>query len=147
MALLPVGVNRIPNRKNFLSSVAAGSAAVLAPGAAVPAAAAGSAGAPPGIIARPSDEGRIAAAEVAQAAVVMDDPTLTVTDPGSDFMVDVLKSLDLDYVALNPGGSIRGLHESIIHYGGNVKPELISVMHEEIGVAMATATRAPRANR
>ena len=57
--------------------------------------------------------------------------------PGSDFMVDVLKQLDLEYVAVNPGSSFEGLHESIINYGGNQKPTLLTVLHEEAGAAMA----------
>jgi len=56
---------------------------------------------------------------------------------GSDFMVDVLKALGFEYVAANPGSSFRGLHESIINYGGNKNPELITCMHEESAVAMA----------
>ncbi|GIT15093.1 MAG: hypothetical protein CM1200mP36_08490 [Gammaproteobacteria bacterium] len=56
---------------------------------------------------------------------------------GSDFMVDVLKSLDFDYVCANPGSSFRGLHESLINYGGNESPELITCCHEESSVAMA----------
>src|SRR3954470_5960672 len=54
---------------------------------------------------------------------------------GSDFMLDVLKSLNFEYVALNPGSSFRGLHESIINYGGNHAPEMITCMHEESAVA------------
>ena len=57
--------------------------------------------------------------------------------PGADFMVDVLKALDFEYVAANPGSSFRGLHESIINYGGNQKPELLTCCHEESSVAMA----------
>jgi hypothetical protein len=76
-----------------------------------------------------------------------DSAPITVSDPGSDFMVDVIKTLDLEYVALNPGGSSRGLHESIIHYGGNSKPSLIAVNHEEIAVAIAMVMRAPPASR
>src|SRR5450755_3512528 len=38
---------------------------------------------------------------------------------GSDFMVDVIKSLGIEYCAANPGTSFRGLHESLINYGGN----------------------------
>lgn len=57
--------------------------------------------------------------------------------PGSDFMVDVLKTLDLEYCAINPGSSFEGLHESIINYGNNSKPELLTVLHEEAGAAMA----------
>ena len=56
---------------------------------------------------------------------------------GADFMVDVLKALDLEYVAANPGSSFRGLHEAIINYGGNTKPELLTCCHEESSVAMA----------
>src|SRR5436190_15793540 len=56
---------------------------------------------------------------------------------GSDFMLDVLKSLGFEYVAANPGSSFRGLHESIINYGGNHAPEMITCMHEESAVAMA----------
>lgn len=55
---------------------------------------------------------------------------------GSDYMVDVLKSLDIEYAAINSSSSVRGLQESIVNYGGN-KPELLTVLHEEIGVAMA----------
>ena len=56
---------------------------------------------------------------------------------GSDFMVDVIKSLDFDYICANPGSSFRGLHESFINYGGNDAPELITCCHEESSVAMA----------
>src|SRR5258708_24135636 len=34
---------------------------------------------------------------------------------GGDFMVDVLKSLDLEYCAINPASSFRGIQEAIIH--------------------------------
>jgi len=39
---------------------------------------------------------------------------------GFDYMVDVLKSLDFEYICANPGSSFRGLHESLINYGGRV---------------------------
>jgi len=52
-------------------------------------------------------------------------------------MVDVLKSLGFEYVAANPGSSFRGLHESLINYGGNKAPELLTCCHEESSVAMA----------
>jgi acetolactate synthase-1/2/3 large subunit len=55
--------------------------------------------------------------------------------PGSDYMVDVIKSLPVEYIFASPGSSFRSLHESIVNYGGN-KPEFITCTHEEIGVAM-----------
>src|ERR1051326_5419020 len=60
----------------------------------------------------------------------------TIARPGSDFMVDVIKSIGIDYVASNPASSFRSLHESIVNYGGNRKPEFITCMHEESSVAM-----------
>jgi thiamine pyrophosphate-dependent acetolactate synthase large subunit-like protein len=62
---------------------------------------------------------------------------LTETRSGSDFMVDVIKSLGIEYVCSNPGSSFRGLHESIINYGGNKNPEFITCCHEESSAAMA----------
>lgn len=62
---------------------------------------------------------------------------LTADHPGSDFMVDVLKSLGFEYICANPGSSFRSLHESIVNYGGNKAPELITCCHEEQSVAMA----------
>jgi acetolactate synthase-1/2/3 large subunit len=69
--------------------------------------------------------------------VATDVEVLTADRPGSDFMVDVLKSLVFEYVCANPGSSFRALHESIINYGGNKAPELITCCHEEQSVAMA----------
>lgn len=57
--------------------------------------------------------------------------------PGSDFMVDVIKSLDIKYMPTNCASSFRGIHESLIDYGGNKMPEYISCMHEESAVGMA----------
>jgi thiamine pyrophosphate-dependent acetolactate synthase large subunit-like protein len=61
----------------------------------------------------------------------------TATDCGSDFMVDVIKSLGIDYAFSNPGSSFLGLHESIVNYGNNKAPEFITCMHEESSAAMA----------
>src|SRR5205814_5140389 len=47
------------------------------------------------------------------------------------------KALGFEYICANPGSSFRGLHESVINYGGNEKPELLTCMHEESAVAMA----------
>jgi acetolactate synthase-1/2/3 large subunit len=61
---------------------------------------------------------------------------LTVGRSGSDFMIDVIKSLNFEYMAANPASSFRGLHESLINYGGNTNPEFLTCSHEEISVAM-----------
>ncbi len=60
-----------------------------------------------------------------------------VDSPGSDFMVDVLQKLKIDYLAINPGSSFRGLHESVVNYGENARPEILTCLHEEQAVAMA----------
>jgi thiamine pyrophosphate-dependent acetolactate synthase large subunit-like protein len=52
-------------------------------------------------------------------------------------MVDVLKKLDLDYAAINPGSAYAGLHESLLNYGNNTKPELLTCLHEESATAIA----------
>jgi len=58
---------------------------------------------------------------------------------GSDLIVDLLKALDIDYVALNPGSSFRGIHDSLVNYesGRKPNPEIILCCHEEIAVAVA----------
>ena len=56
---------------------------------------------------------------------------------GSDVIVDLLKGFGVEYVALNPGATFRGLHDSLVNYGGNHMPEIITCTHEEITVAMA----------
>ncbi|MEQ1883884.1 MAG: thiamine pyrophosphate-dependent enzyme [Bryobacteraceae bacterium] len=61
---------------------------------------------------------------------------LTNERPGADFMLDVIKSLGIEYVAANPASSCRGLHESIINYGNNKMPELLTACHEESSIAM-----------
>lgn len=58
---------------------------------------------------------------------------------GSDFMIDVMRGLGIEYVAAVPSNTTIGLHESIVNYGMTSAPklELLTVMHEEISVAMA----------
>lgn len=55
---------------------------------------------------------------------------------GSDYMVEVLRELGVRYIALNPGASYRGLHDSLVNFGSG-GPELILCTHEEIAVAIA----------
>lgn len=56
---------------------------------------------------------------------------------GSDVVVDMMKAFDIEYAAFNPGATFRGIHDSIVNYGGNYKPEVIFCHHEEISVAIA----------
>lgn len=56
---------------------------------------------------------------------------------GSDVVVDLLKAFEIEYVAINPGATFRGLHDSLVNYGGNHAPEIILCTHEEIAVAVA----------
>ena len=54
----------------------------------------------------------------------------------SDVIVDLLHAYDLPYAALNPGASYRGLHDSIVNYGGN-RPVMLLCQHEETAVQIA----------
>ena len=56
---------------------------------------------------------------------------------GSDVIVDMLKAFEFEYIAINPGATFRGLHDSLVNYGGNHAPEIILCNHEEIAVALA----------
>ena len=104
-------------RRNFLknaagSAVAAGAAALIAkPVAAV---------------------AESAAPEPSSVVQVSSNPKY-----GSDFMVDVLKTLGVEYCAANTSANFLGLHESIINYGGNQGPEWLTACHEEHSVAMS----------
>jgi acetolactate synthase I/II/III large subunit len=55
---------------------------------------------------------------------------------GSDVMVDVLRKLGLRYVSLNPGSSFRGLHDSLVNYGGD-EITMIEVPHEKLALGVA----------
>ena len=54
----------------------------------------------------------------------------------SDIIVDLIKQYDFPYIALNPGASYRGLHDSLVNYGEN-KPEMLLCNHEKIAVQIA----------
>ena len=54
----------------------------------------------------------------------------------SDVIVDLIKHYELPYITLNPGASFRGLHDSLVNYGGN-EPPMLLCQHEEIAVQMA----------
>jgi thiamine pyrophosphate-dependent acetolactate synthase large subunit-like protein len=56
---------------------------------------------------------------------------------GSDAIAAAIRELDIPYVALNPGSSYRGLHDSLVNYLGNRRPRMLLCLHEESAVALA----------
>jgi acetolactate synthase-1/2/3 large subunit len=54
----------------------------------------------------------------------------------SDVIVDLIKHYGFPYIALNPGASYRGLHDSLVNYGGN-RPPILLCQHEKIAVQIA----------
>ena len=117
------------DRRNFLKGAAASAAlAVTKPGAAsaqqaVPAPTNGTAP----ILARPAP---------APARAVVDEAK-TIDRPGSDFMVDVIKSLGFEYMFGVPANTYMSLQESIVNYGRNKDPEFILATNEDLAAAMA----------
>jgi acetolactate synthase-1/2/3 large subunit len=114
-------------RRKFLKGAAVGGVATLVASTKV-------AGAQQSLVAKSATVPAIAPREADPSTEVN---VLTADRTGSDFMVDVIKSLGFAYVAANPGSSFRGLHESLVNYGGNKDPEFITCCHEESSVALA----------
>ena len=56
---------------------------------------------------------------------------------GSDAIAAALRALDVPYIALVPGASYRGLHDSLVNYLGNERPQMLVCLHEEHTVAIA----------
>jgi acetolactate synthase-1/2/3 large subunit len=116
-------------RRDFIKSVVAGAATLAAPAEVLPAAT------------QPVEERATRSLPLLPPMVESDPPAdaevLNIDRSGSDFMVDILKSLGIEYVCAVAGSSFRALHESVINYGGNSKPEFITCCHEESSVAMS----------
>lgn len=55
----------------------------------------------------------------------------------SDAVVEILGELGIQYVALNPGASYRGLHDSLVNFETEDKPSIILCLHEEHAAAIA----------
>jgi acetolactate synthase-1/2/3 large subunit len=94
----------------------------------------------------PGYSGSMATTQQAQArlgqGIRIDRPTLEAPRPaqpewGSDIVAEMLRRLNVEYVALNPGASFRGLHDSLVNYNGNRDPSIILCNHEEVAVAIA----------
>jgi len=79
------------------------------------------------------------------AASVDDPPSVDRPQPGapsaarwgSDFIADMLRALGIEFIALTPGASFRGLHDSLVNHLGNARPTLLLTVHEEHAVAIA----------
>jgi thiamine pyrophosphate-dependent acetolactate synthase large subunit-like protein len=56
---------------------------------------------------------------------------------GSDVVAEILRALDIPFIALNPGSSYRGLHDSLVNHLGNRAPQMLLCLHEEHAVAIA----------
>ena len=56
---------------------------------------------------------------------------------GSDYVASVVRELEIPYIALVPGSSYRGFHDSIVNYLGNRAPQMVLAIHEENAVAIA----------
>lgn len=56
---------------------------------------------------------------------------------GSDVVAQAVRQLEIPFIALNPGASYRGLHDSLVNFLGNERPEMLLCAHEEHAVAIA----------
>src|SRR3979490_3143411 len=121
------------DRRKFLTGVAAAGAATAAATMSTPVARA----------AEPAPAPRVPSAlppsmHVAQAETgTPREPARVPGIPGSDFMVDVAKTLGIKYLPANCASSYRAIHESLINYGGNKQPEFLTCMHEASAVRVA----------
>src|SRR5215213_882239 len=123
------------DRRKFLAGVAvAGAATTVSPSQAATVA-----NSPAGeaLARRPSVLPPSASMAAAEAGMPSKEAPHASGRPGSDFMVDVIKKLDIKYLPSNPASSFRALHESLINYGENKTPEFLTAMHEESAVGMA----------
>ena len=116
-------------RRNFLKSASLVGAAALTPGAAAQA-----------LPTAAKANLKAAAPGPKQMAAETQPPSkdpVNQTTSGGDFMVDVFKTLDIDYLSMNCASSFRGLHEAVINHAGNSKPEILNCPHEDIAVHLA----------
>ena len=122
-----------PDRRDFLKTVVAGAA-----GAGLAASAAALPATPPPMSSpeAPTPSLPLFPPDL-EADPVPEAEVLNLDRSGSDFMVDVIKSIGVEYVRSVAGSSFRAVHESVINYGGNKNPEFITCLHEEASVAMS----------
>jgi len=122
-------------RRGFLKGAAAGAAALVTNTPVAEAQRAGGGASPVAAAPAPTED------QLARDAGNVRPPATVraITRPGSDLMVQLIRDLDIEYVAANPGSTFEGLQESFINYGPtpNKTPEFITALHEESAVAMA----------
>ena len=125
-----------PGRRGFLKGALAAGAAGVA-GAAHAATIIGASGEDKPAAAAPMEPSSRTIAAETMGTHADEVPKGHVQNPGSDFMVDVMRSAGIEYVSMMTSSALRGLQESIINYGGNKAPEIIVCCHEEGAVGMA----------
>jgi thiamine pyrophosphate-dependent acetolactate synthase large subunit-like protein len=64
-------------------------------------------------------------------------PSAGTTHWGSDAIARMIQRLDIPYLALVPGASFRGLHDSLVNDLGNKNPQMLTCIHEESAVSIA----------
>ena len=55
----------------------------------------------------------------------------------SDVAAEMLRRMGIKYLAMNPGASYRGFHDSIVNYLGNEGPQMLLCLHEDHAVHIA----------
>ena len=76
-------------------------------------------------------------ADPAAGGVERPQPSADAARFGSDAIADMLRALGVEYLALTPGASFRGLHDSLVNHLGNARPAMLLALHEESAVAIA----------
>jgi acetolactate synthase I/II/III large subunit len=102
------------NRRNFLKGAGLVSAAALTPIAAS------------AQVSTPKQKLKASVPGPTQIAVETLPPSkdpVNQTSSGGDFMVDVLKTLNFDYLTMNCASAFRGIHESFINYARIPSPK------------------------
>ncbi|HTH35325.1 MAG TPA: thiamine pyrophosphate-dependent enzyme [Xanthobacteraceae bacterium] len=122
------------DRRRFLTAAAVAGASGAVSSGKAGAATAGTTEAPARLPSALPPNAHVAAAEAGAPDVP---PYASEGRPGSDFMVDVIKTLNIKYLPANPASSYRAIHESLINYGKNSMPEFLTCTHEECGVGIA----------
>jgi acetolactate synthase-1/2/3 large subunit len=123
-------------RRGFLKGAALGGVAAVAAPVVSAAQTANPEGGPPK--ADPSKPRPVAPAPRSEESTVRPEG-VTYSSCGGDYMVDVLRSLNIEYFAATPGNTFMGLHEAVVNYGMLTAPNMrsLTTMHEEASVAMA----------